>query len=268
MNQKIFKRSFVGELRDKVRSGESLGDYFKRQIEYPADSELESSIKVDAEKIKLRFKGKRESAANDIDNAIAIYESFPELNETQASDPRLWVYLTHVTMRDYVLARWPIAGSCQQVSLDSNAKAKAVNHILSHWFASGGDRILRRNALARLWWPVHLTVAVWEKDDFFVDLKSKDLYRFTRVLLSTQDVYQQVLERGFGRDNKLLITILEFIEAHSGLTRQQIRNFMKEMNLELSVKNFAVLSRPQMKKAIFEIGEQAIALFGSEQEEK
>jgi hypothetical protein len=77
-------------------------------------------------------------------------------------------------------------------------------------------------------------------------------------LLSTQDIYQQVLERGFGRDNRLLIAILEFIEACPDLSRQQIRSFMKEINLELSVKNFAILNRPEMKKAIFEIGEQAI----------
>ena len=162
MNQKIFKSSFVADLRDKVRSGSSLCDYLKKKIDYPTDVELESTIKIDSDKLKLKFKGPDESASSDIDNAIAIYEAYPDLNETQASDPRLWTYLSHVTLRDYVLARWPLTGTCEQIMNDKSLKASAINFVLSHWFASSNDRMLRRNAIARLWWAVHLTRAPWE----------------------------------------------------------------------------------------------------------
>lgn len=91
MNQKIFKGSFVAELREKVKSSDSLCDYFKKGISYPSQSELDSTIKVDPAKLKLRYKGKGESASNDLENAIAIYEAYPDLTETQASDSRLWV---------------------------------------------------------------------------------------------------------------------------------------------------------------------------------
>ena len=104
INQNIFKRMYVSELRDKIRSGESLCNYFKKNIEYPADVVIESTIKADLEKLKLKYRGTGESASNDLENAIALYEALPDLTETQASDPRLWTYLTHVTLRDYVFA--------------------------------------------------------------------------------------------------------------------------------------------------------------------
>jgi hypothetical protein len=164
INQKIFKGGFVASLKDKIRNGESLSEYFQAKVSYPAEAEWESVIQVDPEKMKLRFRGEGESASNDLENAIAIYEAFPNLNEAQAADQKLWTYLTHVTLRDYVQARWPLAGSPEQIESDKDAKAAAVRSILWHWFASGNDRMLRRNAIARLWWAVHLTRAPWNND--------------------------------------------------------------------------------------------------------
>lgn len=259
-NQNIFRGMFVSELREKIRTGESLVDYYKVELEYPADAVMESPIKVVPEKLELKYKGEGESVTNDLENAIALYEAFPDLNETQASDIRLWTYLTHVSLRDYVRRRWPLAGTADLAMKDKKTKEASISYILSHWFAAGGnDRSLRRNAAARLWWAVRLTRAPWEKDEFFSDLKkASDPYRFTRTLFSTQDVYQQVLERGLGRDNRILITVLEFIDENSDIKREQIRDFMKELNLALSVRNFSLLTREEMKAAIFELGKEAI----------
>lgn len=256
-NQTIFKSLAVSELRDKVRSGESLREYFSKSAQYPSSLSFETPIKVDSELLKLRYKGASESAIDDISNAIALYEAFPGLTDTQASDARLWTYLTHVSLRDYVLARWPLSGSFEQVMADAKAKNTAIEHMLTRWFAMGGnDRSLRRNAAARLWWGVRLTRAPWERDpEFFSDLaKEKDPYRFTRVLLASESIYSDALERSLGRDNRLLIAILEFIEQRKGITRDQVRDLMKELNLAMSVRNFSILDREGLKKAIAELG--------------
>lgn len=261
-NQNIFRGMYVAELRDKIHSGESLRSYFQKEVDYPSTAVIESTIKVDTDNLKLRYAGKGESVLDDLENAIALYEAFPGLNETQASDTRLWTYLTHVSLRDYVSKRWPLSGSFEQVAKDSKAKEAATSYILSHWFATGGnDRSLRRNAVARLWWAVRLTRAPWEKDpEFFADLsKETDPYRFTRVLFSTQDVYQQVLERALGRDNRLLITILEFIAEHPDIKREEIRDFMKELNLALSIRNLSLLDRKEMRKEVFGIGQSELS---------
>ncbi len=258
VNQNIFKGSFVANLKAKLRNSEGIEDYFKPKLSYPDDVVWQSTIQVDPEKLQLRFRGKDQSASNDIENAIAIYEAFPALTEAQASDQRLWTYLAHVTLRDYVMARWPLAGTPGQFMKDQRAKGVALRSIFWHWFASGNDRTLRRNAISRLWWAVHLTRAPWEKDHSFEDLATGDPYRFTRILLSSQDIYSQVLERAFGRDNRLLITILEFLEENPEMHRNQIRAFMKELNLELSVKNFGVLSRNALKAIVATIGDAAL----------
>lgn len=269
INQNIFKRMYVAELRDNVRAGVSLCDYFRRDVDYPSDAVIESTIKADPEKLQLKYRGNGESASNDLENAIALYEAFPGLTETQASDSRLWTYLTHVTLRDYVFARWPLQGSCEQIMGDAKQQATVADFIMSHWFASGGnDRLLRRNAVARLWWPVHLTHAPWLREpEFFADLKGDDPYRFTNVLLSKESVYADVLERGLGRDNRILITVLEFLEANMGIKRDQIRNFIKELNLFLSVKNLSLLSRKEVKESIFNVGKDAIILLRVDEDE-
>ena len=69
-----------------------------------------------------------------------------------------------------------------------------------------------------------------------------------------ESIYAEVLERGLGRDNRILITVLEFLEANKGIKREQIRSFMKELNLFLSVRNLSLLSRKEMKEAIFNVG--------------
>lgn len=242
-------------MRNKLISGESICDYFKEEMNYPAESEMESTIKIDTGKTVLKCGNN--PAGDDIENAIAIYEAYRDINETQASDSRLWTYLSHVTFRDYTIRRWAVGGNYENLK-SNNAKKKAINFILSHWFSfnSNNDRMLRRNSIARLWWACHLTKSPWANDpEYFKDLESDDPYRFTRILLQTQDIYQNVLERGLGRDNRILITILEFIEANKDVaSRYPIRDLIKELNLSLSVKNLSLLERKKLREAIFKMG--------------
>jgi hypothetical protein len=130
---------------------------------------------------------------------------------------------------------------------------------LEHWFASGADRSLRRHAIARLWWAAHLTASPWERNpEFFGRIEGKeDAYALTRVVFATQDIFQQVLERSIGRDNKILVAVLDCIrdrmKADMLPTREQIRAVMKELNLISSVRNLSVLAWPELKEAVDEL---------------
>jgi len=257
IKQKIFKSLFVEELKRGVLTGETLTDYYRPSVHFGEECILEMpTFEVDGETNILPFsKGGR--VTDDVENAIALYEAYSHLNETQASDPRLWTYLAHVTYRDYVQARWPLVGTAELVGTDSAVASKVTESIMDHWFVSErNDRTLRRHALARLWWAVHLTISPWIKEPvFFADLEVEDAYRFTRVLLSKQDIYQQLLERSLGRDRRLLITMLEYIEKNSLTNRENIRPFVKDLNLNLSVSNFSILERAEMKKVVFTLGD-------------
>ena len=255
-NQKIFRSSYVSQLRADLKSGVSLKDYFSKKFSSPDNSVMETSVKVKLDGLNLKIPASGNQADADFENAIKVYEAYRELTETQASDPRLWTYLSHCTFRKYVMKRWNMGKSHNEAVSSQSMANSATNFILSHWFVGGNDRSLRRNAIARLWWATYLTVSPWEKDpEYFsgTDVEKEDSYKYTKILFSTQDVFQQVLERGIGRNSRILISSLEYIGKHSPLTRKQIRDVMKELNLTSSIQNIAVLSKDELSALIEEI---------------
>lgn len=249
-------------MRADLRSGHSLRGYF--EASYPVkDRELLASTVQTPGKSPTLKAPKSDPVSADLDNAIALHGYYGDLDETQASDPRLWVYLSHVEFRKYTLARWGLDGSYSDLK-DDASKKRAINQLIEHWFISGNDRDLRRHAIARLWWAAHLTYAPWEKDpEFFGDLKNKDPYYYTRVLLSTQDIYQQVLERAMGRSNRILISVLDFLGENKKFaqSREKVRSLMKELNLVYGTKKIITLHHEELpaliKKIASELSEQA-----------
>jgi hypothetical protein len=249
--QKIFKYAAVDRLRANLKSGHSLDDYFERSMAVQEKDILSSAIEVSGNAPALKVPADDPVSA-DIDNAIALYEYYRNLDETQASDPRLWTYLSHIEFRKYCLVRWGLGGSPKDLN-DEQLKQKAIRYIYEHWFISGNDRDLRRHAIARLWWAAYLTFSPWGKDpEFFSDLKKKDPYYYTKILLLTQDIYQQVLERALGRSNRILISVLDYLGNNRKFaqSREKIRSLMKELNLAYGTKKLIVLDRQSLKTLI------------------
>jgi len=238
-------------IRADLRSGRSLKTYFHSRYPVKENDLLSSTIEVHGKPPFLKISNKN-PVESDLENAISFHEYYKNIDETQASDPRLWVYLSHVEFRKYTLARWGLSGSYKGLKNDE-AKKKAINQLFDHWFISGNDRDLRRHSLARLWWAAHLTYSPWEKDpDFFSDLKCGDPYYFTKILLSMQDIYQQVLERAMGRSDRILISILEFLGKNKKFarSREKVRNLIKELNLVYGTKKIIALDRSSLKNLI------------------
>lgn len=251
IQQRIFRESFLRKLISDLKAGESLEAYAEDTIGYPEEASMPSSIRTDYP-IELFLPEGSERTLYDFENAKKIYEAYRSINETQASDPRLWAYLSHITFRKYTMARWPFeirkASSVQD-------KEQAKRFLLAHWFSSGNDRALRRHSLARLWWATHLTYAPWERDEkYFSDLADGNPYKFTKTLLATQDIFQQALERGLGRNYRLLISVLEYVSEHPDISRQKMRSLMIELNLILPVRNISMLPREELKEQILRIG--------------
>jgi hypothetical protein len=128
------------------------------------------------------------SQKNDEENVERIHRWLGHLTPVQASDPRLWVCLTHTRYADYTAARWPV---------ESGSNVSTV--IRERYFMEGeGLASITRNSIARLWWFGHLTI----------DPSRPDKYEWTKVLLSLQDIQQAFLERTIGRSRRLLQTAL------------------------------------------------------------
>lgn len=254
--QKIFKFSAIERMRNELRSGVSLEGYFKSSHPVKEADLLPSTIVAQGRQPSLKAPKKNPVSA-DLENSIALYEYYKGIDEVQASDPRFWAYLSHVQFRDYAIARWGYGESFK--SLNAGEKTKAINYFLEHWFVTNNDRDLRRHALARLWWAAHLTYAPWEQDpEFFGDMKEKDHYRFTRVLFLTQDIYQQVLERGMGRSDRILITVLEYLGNNEEFaeSREKVRSLMKELNLLYGTKKIIALNRNSLRSLVERVAKE------------
>jgi hypothetical protein len=73
-----------------------------------------------------------------------------------------------------------------------------------------------------------------------------------------QDIYQQVLERGMGRSNRILISILEFLDGNKEFaqSREKIRELVKELNLAYGTKKIITLDRQALKGFIKQSAEE------------
>lgn len=147
----------------------------------------------------------------DAENAINIHKAL-DLTITQAIDERLWAYLTHVTFWDYMKNRW-------NVSKLENPK----DVIKERYFFGGGDRRFTRNGIARLWWAAQIT-----KDE-----NRTDPYELTKILFTTQDIAQNLLERNFSRNTELSKSILSVLSKMDPAIYKNVnryRDLMKYFN--------------------------------------
>jgi hypothetical protein len=138
-------------------------------------------------------------ASEDFNAARRIFQWLGELTPVQASDERLWVYLTHRVYPEYVHARW---GSALEGSTQPTARVE------DRWFFRGeGVATFVRNALSRLWWFGYLTY----------DRGLGDHFEFTEILLGLQEIQVAMLERRFGRSRNVLRAILEVLKRSNRL---------------------------------------------------
>lgn len=185
--QRTFKESYVKALRDAVKSGEAVPKYSAESFEID-----ESQVKRLANVYEPTGLAEKMEAAcdNDFKAAVAVYEAYKDISPLLASSESFWAYLTHTTLFKYTQNRWPKV---------KNNSASTV-YILSHWFI-GGKGILR-NAIASLWWGMHLTV----------DEEREDKYELSRILFSNFNM--RIVNLGSSlliRHREAMIGILEFM---------------------------------------------------------
>src|SRR6266581_5388178 len=151
----------------------------------------------------------------ELENTILLHSALRNLNRSQAADDRLWSWLAHGPYWSYMRKRWPIEGNKNK-----------EGYVHEHYFL-GDSRSLVRHGLARLWW---FGQATYMSD-------TSDPYALTRFLLRTTDARQQIMERQFWRNQRILHPFLRRI-AHwidQGLDlyvpRERFRDLCKMMNL-------------------------------------
>jgi hypothetical protein len=251
--ERIFRSVVADQMRADVKRLNGLEAYYGEASEYTDDQTWPLRVEVVGDKPVLS-----PDRNDDPINACLLHSYLAKLDETQASDKRLWTYMTHVTFRDYVQSRWPLPSTLEEVRGSSDAKKKVSDSIILHWFLNGNDsRTLKRHALARLWWAAHLTVAPWEQSEDFTKLQTEDRYIYTKFLLSNETLYTEVLERTLGNSRQILIALLEYFRRHPDkINRKFLRPIMKEMILMSGVKRLSLLNYDDVYKLVESISDE------------
>ncbi len=223
---KIFTANYVDSLYRKLREDKWLDNY--KQASFPAEEEYpkgNTGIMIDKD---FQLDPKK----SDLDNSIVIFEQI-KLTPIQASDQRLWTYLTHVQFWDYMRERWPVEKS----------KKNKIKFIASRYFLRGLNlENLVRNGISRLWWYAYLTH----------DGTKSDKYELTKVLLSRADLTVGVTERALGSNSNILRALLEFLKENADILNSQdkTRQLLVNLNLVGGVKNLPFLEVEEIKELL------------------
>jgi hypothetical protein len=172
---------------------------------------------------------------SDLNNSIILYEALKDLNEVQASDERLWAYLTHTHFWGYMRKRWPI----------EEAK-NPLSRIKERYFLRNLNlEALTRNGLSRLWWYAHITI----------DTGRQNKYELLEILLQRQDLAVGITERSIGVNKKLRVALLEYLKENPliATNEDKSRELIKGLNLSGGVKMLPLLEIQEIKTILDKI---------------
>lgn len=225
---KVFTESYTDKLHRDVKSTDNIENYLKHTFPYEerfpkgnTNIFITEDFDLDADK-------------TDLENSILLYEEL-QLNETQASDPRLWTYLSHVVFWKYMRKRWAI----ENVRKNDNPIGRVVDRYL---LINPRLESLTRNGISRLWWYAHLTR----------DKEREDNYELTRVLLSRAEIPVGLLERTIGINCNMRTAILEFLKENENILSNEdlTRELLRTLNLYGGTKVLPLLEISEIKKIL------------------
>lgn len=220
----ILKKSAIDKLRaniknniDRYESSEPNWAEFFGEEEYTRTTRVEVCGDDFDVRLGAGFDAKT-IIKDDPDRCVAIYDALLNLTPQQATDERVWAYLTHFVFWDYTRARWPLPKD----------KKKHAQSIRAHFFVNGVRGMVRDNAISRLWWMAHVCKR----------LQNCELKDALRALLFKEDARKEIMERAtFCRSEPILNSLMKFMmlsfmgnqELHE---REHFRRLSKELNRE------------------------------------
>lgn len=188
------------------------------------------------------------STAEEAENAIKLHRWLLGLTPVQASDPRLWATLTHTHFWSYVGRRWP--------GLKLNPD-KPVDYVREHWLVLGGGLAsLRRNAISRLWWAGRLTWRPWDSDGDLECFRVEDSSKYTKILMSNQQIPFDLLERNYGSSIRIRICVLDALDrcSKSGASMTDLsREAAKQLNCVARTRNLDSMPVPDLRDLCFQL---------------
>jgi len=170
---------------------------------------------------------------HDFENSKIIYDAYKNITPTQATDMRIWTYLSHATFWKYMKAKHQGLEQPEQ---------KKGDYILKHWFVKDADpaEFLSQD-IALLWWAAHLTY----------DETNQDSYELTKEMFMIPD-YTKILLPGIQSKNTNFIhALLEFVKERPDLfyknKEKKLEYLMQKSNYLGGYKVLPALSKSEIK---------------------
>ena len=219
MEQLIFQKDYVAELKKSVKDGK-IESYGPNEFTYNKDAVF--SININRDDSLLENMLKHATPGEDYGAAIALYETFSNLNREQASYEPFWAYLTHVDLYPYMIKRF-----CNEAS-------PSLTDVRINWWHSS----LMRRGVSNLWWSVKQTIIEEEKDP-------EKKYHYTEYLFKRLDFRQRRLGSStLFRHKEAVIGILKYLEEHVKDYFEGRSNFiMMYFNKQATLKQLAACDR-------------------------
>lgn len=225
--QKIFTSGYVRKLKDEVSNGGSLIFYDESEFIIDEEKYLTMPNIYEPENLygKLRIN-------DDYASSVVIYEAYEKLTPLQASDERLWTYLSHVDLFNYLQERWP--------------GEKTSSYVTDHWFIKNNSQNnLLADNLSGMWWAVYLSV----------DESRSDKYELTKILFRQRDfAFRTLGTYKIGRYRSAVLAILEFIQENEELFSSKFeaktRELTKYLNLYGGTKPIVYFKKNDFKKLL------------------
>lgn len=234
--QKVFTQTYAQQLKNTISPADYLNDTFLYD-----ESQVKTLMSVRHPEGLAEYM--IEHADNDLECAIALYESYSNITPVFAQEDRLWAYLGHVDLYTYLKKRWPIPTD----------ESKQLSHINAHWFR--GDHSLIRTSLMGLWWAVYCTV----------DEDREDKYELTRILFSNysfRTTFFGATQLFWYRDATK--GILDFLVDNPEITKQGFENralfISKYFNQLGGIKELSALDREDFYKECVRIKPRILAI--------
>jgi len=230
--QKLFKSKYAYRLIDTLISTKDASALYTAKKFDIDPSEVLYDQDLDIKPINLKLPGILKNY--EYENAVTIYEAFKKLTPVQASDARLWTYLSHVDFWDYMKKRRPVN------KIDKN---KRVDFILQHWFIHPlSASNLMRHDIALLWWGAHMTY----------DEKRKNPYELTKELFTMLDYTRTLVTSTQGRNIEFVHALLEFVIEQKKLFAKfkegKVRMLMRNINQIGGYKVISGQTKEEIKK--------------------
>ena len=191
-NQKIFKTLYTQRLLEGLAESAVIEKYRQPLFDYDEDAVL---VMPGIESVTEQGLPDLMKPKDDFESAKAVFKSLQKLTPIQASDPRLWTYLTHVDLYEYMTQRW------RDVITGETSK---IDYIIEHWFVkTPSQQCLMRNAISGMWWAAYLSY----------DETRNDPFELTRVFYKDLDLPTRTIGTyRIGRHKEAVKGVLQFIK--------------------------------------------------------